>query len=88
MRPQDVQMAAGPRHLPLSVARQAVDAARTLLLAMQEGIDPFDACDPEVEALAIKYSSEGGDAVIVLETAEIFMLAGLRAIINQYDDLP
>jgi hypothetical protein len=53
---------------------------------MQTGLDPFDACDPEVEALAVKYSSEGGDAVIVLETADIFMRAGLRAIINQYGD--
>ena len=88
MRPQDTQMASGHGHarLPSESARRMADAARILLNAMQTGLDPFDACDPEVEALAIKYSSEGGDAVIVLETADIFMRAALRAIINQYGD--
>jgi hypothetical protein len=79
-------MAAGLRKLSPELRRDAVRAARALLTAIDQGIDPFDACDPEIEALAIKYSSEGGDAVIVLETAEIFMLAALRAIVNQYGD--
>lgn len=69
------------------------DAAKVLLDAMTAKpalADPFDACDPEVERLAIEYSGQGGDAVIVLETAEKFMLAGLRALLPEgaRDDRP
>lgn len=70
------------REAALTVAQ----AAQVLLDAMTARpplAEPFDACDVEVERLAIEYSSQGGDAVIVLETAEKFMLAGLRALIGE-----
>jgi hypothetical protein len=60
-------------------------AAAFLLEAIRAGrVEPFDAVDTNVERLAIEYSSEGGDAVMVLETAETFMIAGLEAIVNAY----
>jgi hypothetical protein len=67
-------------------ALTVAQAAQVLLDAMTARpplADPFDACDVEVERLAIEYSSQGGDAVMVLETAEKFMLAGLRALIPE-----
>lgn len=82
-------IAALPAHpAPVEDARAVTvaQAAQVLLDAMTARpplADPFDACDVEVERLAIEYSSQGGDAVMVLETAEKFMLAGLRALIHE-----
>ena len=63
------------------VAMTAQDAARVLLAAIQsQQIDPFDASDLVVEALAVKHAGNRGDAVAQLEIAEQFFAAALRAI--------
>ena len=62
--------------LPLTVQ----DAAMVLLEAMKGGLDPLDACDPAIEALAVKHAGNRGDGVIQLEIAEEFFTAALRAI--------
>ena len=74
--------AAQAREAALTVA-QAAQVLLDAMTARPQVADPFDACDVEVERLAIEYSSQGGDAVMVLETAEKFMLAGLRALIGE-----
>ena len=56
------------------------DAARVLLDAVNGGLDPLDACDPAIEALAVKHSGNRGDGVTQLEIAEEFFTAALRAI--------
>lgn len=57
------------------------EAARVLLDAfMRKDIDPLDAVDPQIEALAIKHSGNRGDPVIQLEIAEEFFCAALRSI--------
>lgn len=62
-------------------APTAQDAARVLLAAIQsKQIDPFDASDLVVEALAVKHAGNRGDAVAQLEIAEQFFAAALRAI--------
>lgn len=57
------------------------EAAKVLLANVDfRNIDPFDACDPEVEALAVKYAGNRGDAVMQLEIAEEFFRAALRSL--------
>ena len=57
------------------------EAAKVLLDAfMRKDIDPLDAVDPQIEALAIKHSGNRGDPVIQLEIAEEFFCAALRSI--------
>ena len=56
------------------------DAARVLLETVKGGLDPFDACNPEIEALAVKHAGNMGVGVIQLEIAEEFFKAALRAI--------
>lgn len=59
------------------------EAARVLLDAMQRNkIDPFDAVNPDIEALAFQHSGKQYDAVVLLETADEFMRAALRAIMR------
>lgn len=70
------------REAALSIA-QAAQVLFDAMTARPQVADPFDPCDLEIERLAIEYSGQGGDAVIVLETAEKFMLAGLRALIGE-----
>ena len=68
---------------PLYAAPQPLtvqDAARVLLETVKGGLDPFDACNPEIEALAVKHAGNMGDGVIQLEIAEEFFKAALLAI--------
>ena len=58
----------------------AQDAALILLDAVRDGLDPFDASYPPIEALAVKHAGNMGDGVIQLEIAEEFFTAALRAI--------
>lgn len=61
-------------------------AAKVLLDMMTERpqkIDPFDAIDPTIEALAHKHAGNRGDGVIQLEIAEEFMIAALRTIAQE-----
>lgn len=62
------------------------EAARVLLAAMTERpqkIDPFDACVPGIEALAIKHAGNLMDPVGQLEIAEEFFVAALRALAGE-----
>ena len=65
----------------IKMAVTVQEAARVLLDAfMRKDIDPLDAVDPQIEALAIKHSGNRGDPVIQLEIAEEFFCAALRSI--------
>ena len=65
----------------IKMAVTVQEAARVLLDAfMRKDIDPLDAVDPQIEALAIKHSGNRGDPVIQLEIAEEFFCASLRSI--------
>ncbi len=65
----------------IKMAVTVQEAAKVLLDAfMRKDIDPLDAVDPQIEALAIKHSGNRGDPVIQLEIAEEFFCAALRSI--------
>jgi len=60
------------------------DAARVLLDAVKSGaVDPFDATDLAIEALAVRYAGNRGDGVMQLEIGETFFRAALRAIAGE-----
>ena len=68
---------------PQAQAREiTVQEAAEVLLAKMKGreIDPFDATNPDIEAMAARFAGNRGDGVMQLEIAETFFRAALRAI--------